>query len=87
VREEIQEFLLKTLKLELNVEKTKITHVAKKKVNYLGFLISRRSRRYTESQISLVKSTGQIRRPSFASVIIEAPIDKIINKLIDLGFA
>lgn len=87
IREEVQEFLLKTLKLELNVEKTKITHVAKKKINYLGFLISRRSRRYTESQVSFVKSTGQIRRPSFASVIIEAPIDKLIDKLIDLGFS
>jgi hypothetical protein len=87
IKEEVNIFLRDELKLELSQEKTKITHVTQEKVHYLGFQISIRSRKYTESQLSNVKSTGVIRRPSHASVIIEAPIEKLLVKLIEQGFA
>lgn len=87
IKDEISNFLYHKLNLILSEEKTKITHIVDNKVNYLGFQISRRSRLYTESQLSLVKSTGVIRRPSHASIVIEAPIEKLINKLIGHGFA
>ena len=89
IKEEIKDFLNNTLKLTLSEEKTKISHLESEKVKYLGFLISRRKRRYTESQRSTVKSgkTKINRRPSYASVIVEAPIDTLINKLVEQGYA
>lgn len=93
IKDEVKQFLKEVLLLTLSEEKTKITHVEKEKVKYLGFLISRKSRRYTESLKSyveiktLVKSKGIVRRATNASVIIEAPIDKIINKLVEQKFA
>jgi hypothetical protein len=73
--------------------KTKITHLEKEKVKYLGYYLSRKSRRYTESLKSYVKSeryvksTGIVRRATNVSIIVEAPIDKIINKLVDQKYA
>lgn len=87
IKEEASDFLKNVLKVELSQEKTKITHVTQDKVQYLGFNISRRSRIYTESQKSYLINTGRIRRPSNASVIIEAPIEKLISKLVDQGYA
>jgi group II intron reverse transcriptase/maturase len=91
IKEEIKDFLNNTLKLTLREENTKISHLESEKVKYLGFLISRRKRRYTESQISTVKSgkgkTKIKRRPSDTSVIVEAPIDTLINKLVEQGYA
>ena len=91
IKEEIKDFLNNTLKLTLSEEKTKISHLDSEKVKYLGFLISRRKRRYTESQIYTVNSgkgkTKINRRPSYASVIVEAPIDTLINKLVEQGYA
>ena len=87
VKEEIKNFLNCTLKLTLSEEKTKITHLETNKVKYLGYLVSRRNRRYTESQISSVKSTQILRRPSYASITIEAPIDLLVKKLIEQGYA
>ena len=87
IKEEVKEFLNNTLLLTLSEEKTKITHLETDKVKYLGFLVSRRNRRYTESQLSTVKSTQATRRPSYASVIIEAPITHLVEKLIEQGYA
>jgi hypothetical protein len=85
------------IKTQTFTSHTKISHLESEKVKYLGFLISRRKRRYTESQILTVKSgkgnksnKGKIkinRRPAYASVIVEAPIDTIINKLVEQGYA
>jgi hypothetical protein len=72
--------------LTLSDTKTKITHVTTDKVSYLGFSISRHHRNYTKSLI-VKDSLGITKRGNTASIIIEAPIDKIINKLIEHGFA
>lgn len=87
IKEEVKEFLNNTLLLTLSEEKTKITHLETDKVKYLGFLVSRRKRKYTESQLSTVKSTQVTRRPSYASVIIEAPITHLVDKLVEQGYA
>jgi hypothetical protein len=87
IKDEANNFLKDILKVELSQEKTKITHVTQEKVNYLGFQISIKTKKYTESQISFVENSGIMRRPSNASVIIEAPIEKLMQKLIDQGFA
>jgi len=87
IKKEITLFLSEELKLDINENKTKISHLGKKRIEYLGFEIGKRSRKYTESQISIIKSTGVKRRPSHASIIIYAPKKKLIEKLIDHGFA
>jgi group II intron reverse transcriptase/maturase len=87
IKEEVNNFLKDVLKVELSQDKTKITHITQDKVNYLGFLISRRSRVYSESQISYVESTGTTWRPSNVSIVIEAPIEKLMLKLIEQGYA
>jgi len=87
IKDEANNFLKDILKVELSQEKIKITHVTQEKVNYLGFQISIKTKKYTESQISFVENSGIMRRPSNASVIIEAPIEKLMQKLIDQGFA
>ena len=87
IKQLASKFLKEELKIELSEEKTKITHTIQDKVQYLGFQIYRKYRKYTESLISTVESTGSKRRPTNASVIIEAPTDKLINKLVEQGFA
>jgi len=85
IKEKIKEFLNKNLKLVLSEEKTKISHLESEKVKYLGFLISKRKRRYTESQKSTVNNV--LKRPLYASLIIEAPIDTLVKKLVEQGYA
>jgi len=85
IKKEVYEYLLNYLKLTLSEEKTKITHMTSSKVGYLGFYLSRRSRKYTESLVSYNNHTRSKRRAS--SIIVEAPIDKIISKFISQGFA
>lgn len=87
IKFEIKNFLSEKLLLKLSDDKTKITHVESDKALYLGFSVFRKSRMYTESLKSFVKSTGNIRRASNSSIIIEAPIKKIIDKLIDQKYA
>lgn len=87
IKDEADKFLREILKVEMSQEKTKITHLSQDKAQYLGFYVSRRSRMYTESQKSYIKSTGKSRRPTYSSVIIEAPIDKLLKKLVEQGFA
>lgn len=87
IKEEVNNFLKDVLKVELSQDKTKITYITQDKVNYLGFLISRRPIIYSESQISYVESTGTTRRPPNVSNVIEAPIEKLMLKLIEQGYA
>jgi hypothetical protein len=79
-------FLKDTLKLTLSDTKTKITHMTSDKATYLGFLISRHHINYTKSKI-IKDSLGRTRKGNTVSIIIEAPIEKILDKLIDYGFA
>ena len=80
IKQEIGNYLQNTLHLELSEVKTRITHLETVKVKYLGFLISKRTRRYTESQKSYIQSTGNVRRPTNASILIEAPINTLMEK-------
>lgn len=86
IKHRIEAFLKDILELTLSDTKTKITHMTTDKVSYLGFAISRHHINYTKSLI-VKDSLARIRRGNTASIIIEAPIDKIINKLIEHGFA
>jgi group II intron reverse transcriptase/maturase len=87
IKEEIKNFLLEELEICLNEGKTNIVNLSKRRIKYLGFEIRKHNRKYTESLKSIIKSTGKIRRASNASILIYAPIKKLISKLIEHGFA
>lgn len=106
IKEKVRVFLEEKTMLEekeqreLPEDKTrmKITHIASKKVKYLGYEIGRRPRKYTESlqrtaageaewkqedkPIRTRRATNTRRR-----IQIYAPISDLIQKLIDHGFA
>jgi hypothetical protein len=86
IKSEIKQFLNEKLKIELSEEKTKISHVVRDKTLYLGFNISGRHRRYTESQISKVDTVQKQRRGGNSQLVIEAPIERIMESLEKKGF-
>nr|QHD46948.1 hypothetical protein [Anthoceros agrestis] len=49
IKDNVKEFLTKELKLELNKERSKITHLATERGRFLGTLISARNNKYAES--------------------------------------
>jgi hypothetical protein len=89
IREKIYSFLKTELKLTLNLDKTKIFNLIKDKVHYLGFEICRHSRKWDLSRKIKIKSGPNkgISRKSIQRIIINFPKTKIVNKLIEHGFA
>ena len=88
IREEVRIFLKDYLKLELSMEKTKITHIGSEYAKFLGHYIktttltqnlSSRRRSISGKLLNLRKSTGKPK--------ILAPKDLIRKKLIEYGFA
>lgn len=82
VKLEMKDFL-RTLNLELNLEKTHITHAVSSKAKFLGYEIgctppSKMPRGYNSKGILTVKTTN---------AILLAPIRKIVEKLVARGFA
>lgn len=86
IREEVKKFLKTKLEIELSEDKTKITHIVEDKTLYLGFQISGRHRKYTESQISKVNTRQKQRRGGNSQIIIEAPIKRLLDSLEKKGF-
>jgi group II intron reverse transcriptase/maturase len=74
---------LKTLKLELSEEKTKITHAIKSEAEFLGTTISRRG----YEKFRTVKSNRVLkRRSSDGHILLKVPIKKLVKKLVDKKF-
>jgi group II intron reverse transcriptase/maturase len=78
IKQDISEFLLKELKLELSHEKTLITHGHKKKARFLGYDI-------TMSQSNQAKrgKDGKLQRQNNGKVKLYVPKEKWVNKLLD----
>lgn len=89
IRELVKEFLKKNLKLDLNMDKTKITHVGSNYAYFLGHYIkvqtltqhqtSRRRSSTTRESINIRKSTGKPK--------ILVPKHILKERLIKIGFA
>jgi hypothetical protein len=86
IKEDVKEFLKTKLKLTLSEDKTKITHIVEDKTLYLGFNISGRHRKYTASQIRDVDTPQGRRRSGNSQIILEAPIEKLMESLEKKGF-
>jgi len=78
IREEIEIFLKEKLDLKLSIEKTKITHASKEKVQFLGYDI------YSPIPKESFFEKGHVKkRASHVSIYIDAPYDKLKKQLID----
>lgn len=86
VRDLIHKFLLDELNLNLNLEKTKITHARDSAAHFLGTdirvtpLDKRPLRSYVRGGIT-------IRSQSITNTLLMAPLKKLVGKLTDKGFA
>lgn len=89
IKKEISLFLKNNLKLELNEDKTKITHMTREKAFFLGTEIKATDRKYTRSlrskyekkwkKLTRLAATGRIK--------MYAPIQKLVEKMVETGFA
>jgi group II intron reverse transcriptase/maturase len=86
IKEQCREFLAQELKIELSEEKTKITNVAEKNVNFLGFDI----RKMVAQEVKIVQRVvkGRTIKSRINSVRLNfcIPVKKIIKKLEAEGF-
>lgn len=89
IKQRIGEYLKGTLKLELNFDKTKVTHMTRGRAHFLGTEIKTTDRKYARSQRSKYCRNGKefTRLPSTGRIKMYAPIKKLISKLKDKGFA
>jgi len=78
IREKIETFLKEKLDLELSIEKTKITHASKEKVQFLGYDIYSP----TPKELFFAKSNVK-KRASHMSIYIDAPYNKLKEQFID----
>jgi len=78
IREKVVIFLKEKLDLELLIEKTKIIHASKEKVQFLGYEIYSP----TPKEWFLAKSNVK-KRASHVSIYIDAPYNKLKDQLID----
>lgn len=87
IKEKIHFFLKNELKLTLNLEKIKISNLIKDKVYYLGFEIYRYSKSWSLFRKIKIKSVSNKGKSINQRIIINFPKAKLINKLIEHGFA
>jgi group II intron reverse transcriptase/maturase len=87
LRDRARLFLRESLKLELSMEKTKITNLREGRCRFLGFNISVPSPK--ESKVSDYQSgeLGLLRRVSHGAMVrINLPIDETVSRLSERGF-
>ena len=89
IKFKISEFLKDKLKLELNEDKTKITHMTRSKAYFLGYEIKCTDRKYARSQRSVYTRNGKTFKsiPSHGRIKLYVPIKKLVDKLEKKGFA
>lgn len=76
-----EEFLKRELNIELSSNKTRIIHAGTEKAEFLGFNISSPTPKESFYEKGKVK-----KRASHVSIVIEAPYEKLKEKLVDRGF-
>jgi hypothetical protein len=89
VRNSIKEFLYKELKLDLNLEKTKITHATTERATFLGHEIHitpMHKRPIGQSTVIRNNKKVIVTRVNTTRPLLSVPVSKIVQKLIDLGY-
>ena len=86
IRENIHDFLLNNLKLNLNLDKTKITHARNNSAHYLGTDIKITPLNKRPLRI-VTRGNSTYRMKTNTRPLLMAPIKKLVNKLTEKGFA
>lgn len=87
LKDEIAQFCKKSLKLELNMEKTKITDVKKDMAHYLGFDISRNIRKERKlSKITSSEKRSFKMRTGNTKLKFYLPFKTLLGQLSEKGF-
>ncbi|XP_024396002.1 uncharacterized mitochondrial protein ymf40 isoform X1 [Physcomitrium patens] len=77
----IVSYLNDILKLKIDSDSITISHLPSEKVNFLGVLVGARDKKYVESLV------GRSAERAYGRIFLEAPINDIVEKLVDQGFA
>lgn len=85
IRNDIFEFLKMELKLTLNLDKTKITHAATDRANFLGFELHQTPQN-KQLVISRLKENINIKAVQTTRPLISAPVSKLVEKLNENGY-
>lgn len=83
IKNKINDFLKLVLKLNLNEEKTKVTHATTERAKFLGYEIHTTG--VNKRPLILVKNKD-FRVKSTTRPLLSVPVDKIIKKLTEKGF-
>lgn len=83
IREKVHDFLRDTLKLSLNIDKTKITHAEESSAKFLGFSIHKT--KIEKMKIARDKNNHLMRR--VPRPMLDAPINNVVKKLEEKGYA
>jgi hypothetical protein len=86
IREKIHNFLLKDLKLNLNLDKTKITNARDDTAHFLGTDISITPLANRPLRL-VIRGNTTFRMKSNTRPLLMAPISKLVEKLTEKGFA
>lgn len=79
------EFLQQKLLIQVNSDKMRITHLKTEKAHFLGVDIFRRDKNY--SRFMVIKQKGLINHKVNNRVIMYAPMERLIDKLVSQGYA
>lgn len=89
IRDKIHAFLLEELKLNLNLENTKLTHARKEAAHFLGTDI--RITPLDKRPLRLVRrvacATQRFKMRANTPPLLHAPVTKLVTKLMEKGFA
>ena len=85
IKTKATEFLQSELKIQVNTDKTRTTHLKTEKAHFLGVDILRRDKNYEKTLVT--KTQGLLKRKVNNRIIMYAPIDRIINKLVEQNYA
>lgn len=85
IKDLVKIFLLDKLKIAMCEKNTKLVHATSERVFFLGTEVLRRNRKYTES---LLKWEGtRLRRATHTRIVLFAPIQKLVAKLVNQKYA
>lgn len=85
LREQIRLFLGEVLKLDLSMEKTKVTNVTKERLLFLGAEIYRPKSRTGESK-KYMNGREYLSRIPATRLVLNIPVKRIVERLANLGF-
>lgn len=84
IKQQIKNYLKQELDLELSENKTRVTHLPTEKAKFLGTYVRCFSRRRSESRF--VRTGSKLQRTSNNRIILEAPVNLLIERLTSQGF-